>query len=358
MAPPVLFLILALLLSACGGGEAVPGYSIDTAAARAEETPTLPPISLPTDEAPHDNLTEWWYYTGHLDAEGGRSYGFELVTFQVVRGRIPRTYLAHFAITDISHKHFTYDEQLESGPQPQPRQGFRLETGGIAMSGLNGRDTLRASMKDYAVDLALSGRKPPALHEGDGIISFGPAGDSYYYSRTRMAVSGTITDHGERLRVSGQAWFDHQWGDFISVAGGGWDWYSVQLDDGADLTVSVVRDMTGERLLTYGTYVHPDGAYEDLRAEEFTVESTGTWTSPRTGSTYPTDWRIAIPNKKLTLALEPVIPDQELDTRKTTGVAYWEGAVAITGTRAGEPIKGRGYVELTGYDQPRRSADP
>jgi predicted secreted hydrolase len=32
-----------------------------------------------------------------------------------------------------------------------------------------------------------------------------------------------------------------------------------------------------------------------------------------------------------------------------TSVKYWEGAVDVKGTRAGAPIAGRGYLEMTGY---------
>ena len=56
-------------------------------------TPTpLPPIMFPQDEAPHRNLTEWWYYTGHFhgtDAQGKQhEYGFELTVFQTLRGQV------------------------------------------------------------------------------------------------------------------------------------------------------------------------------------------------------------------------------------------------------------------------------
>jgi predicted secreted hydrolase len=43
--------------------------------------------------------------------------------------------------------------------------------------------------------------------------------------------------------------------------------------------------------------------------------------------------------------------DQELDSRASTGVIYWEGAVTA---RAGDQAVGRGYLELTGYGKPVR----
>lgn len=347
----LLLLFVPAALSACGGDSDAPGYRLAAPARLEAKPPDLPPIRLPQDEAPHQDLTEWWYYTGHLSS-GGRRYGFELVFFQSARGRYPTGYAAHFAITDIARGRFAYDQRTYVGAQPG--KGYNLGVGEWRMGGLNGKDRLRARMKGYAIDLALTATKPVVLQEGDGTISFGPAGDSYYYSRTRMAVQGTLVDHAKRLPVTGRAWMDHQWGTYISVAGGGWDWFSVQLDDGADLTLNIVRNAEGKKVLTYGTYVEPDGTAGHLGREEFTARATGRWTSPRTGATYPSGWRVDVPGTNLRLMLKPVLRDQELDTRKSAGVAYWEGAVDITGVRSGKPVRGEGYVELTGYGSPDR----
>ena len=108
------------------------------------------------------------------------------------------------------------------------------------MRGLLGNDRLQAAMTDYGIDLRLTTRRPPVLHDG-GLVTFGPAGDSYYYSRTRMEIAGTIDDHGEQVPVTGLAWFDKQWGNFL-VMGGGWDWFSMQLDDGTDLMLNLIRN--------------------------------------------------------------------------------------------------------------------
>ena len=133
------------------------------------------------------------------------------------------------------------------------------------------------------------------------------------------------------LAVEGTAWFDHQWGDFISVGGGGWDWFAVNLDDGTDLTLSLVRAADGSYPLVYGTSVRPDGTTEHLGPGTFSVEPTGSWTSPTTGATYPSGWRLQVPGQGLDLTLTPTLEDQELDTRATTGVVYWEGSQRVTG---------------------------
>ena len=164
-----------------------------------------------------------------------------------------------------------------------------------------------------------------------------------------MAANGTLMDHGSPLAVAGTAWMDHQWGDFMLEGGGGWDWYSLQLDNGADIMLSVVRDAAGRQALVYGTYVDQAGRATHLRAEDFTVEAQRRWVSPATNGDYPMGWRLQVPRHALQLQLEPVLEDQELDTRASVGRAYWEGQVLATGTQLGQPVTGKGYVELTGY---------
>ena len=165
-----------------------------------------------------------------------------------------------------------------------------------------------------------------------------------------MDASGTVTLDGQEIAVTGEAWFDHQWGDFISVGGGGWDWFAVNLDDGTDLTLSLVRDADGSYPLIYGTVVDPDGTTRHLAGDAFTVAVTDRWISPTSGADYPAGWTIAIPTEgDLVIELRPTVAAQELDTRATTGVVYWEGSQIVAGTRAGERIGGEAYVELTGY---------
>ncbi len=149
--------------------------------------------------------------------------------------------------------------------------------------------------------------------------------------------------------VTGSAWFDHQWGDFIAVGGGGWDWFAVNLDDGTDLTLSLVRDTDGSYPLVYGTLVDADGRTRHLPREAFSVAVTDRWTSPTTGADYPAGWRIELPGEDLVIGLTPDRADQELDTRATTGVVYWEGSQVVEARRGGEPLGGEAYVELTGY---------
>ena len=323
------------------------------------------PVELPRDEAPHDRLTEWWYYTGHLLTAEGLRFDFEFVIFRAERGSFPVSWASHLALTDRPNEDFWYEQRSEIGPQVNQAAspGFNLsirgtDDGGVPdlgaspwrMSGLGGHDSLSAAAADFSIELSLTAsRADPVLHDTDGWVDFGAAGGSYYYSRPRMDVAGSVTLHGRPSSVTGEAWFDHQWGDFIAVGGGGWDWFAVNLDDGTDLTLSLVRAADGSYPLVYGTFVAPDGTVRHLPRDQFTVTPTGTWTSPDTGATYPAGWQIEIPGENLSIALQPTVPDQELDTRATTGVVYWEGSQHVDATGDGELVGGQGYVELTGY---------
>jgi predicted secreted hydrolase len=342
----------ALMIAACTQPAAPPARVI------APDPPKAPvlPVTFPRDEAPHGDLTEWWYYTGHLFTEDGARYGFEFVIFQVVRGDYPVIYVAHMAVTDGPGGRYWHDQRVQRGSQIGQDDGFDLDVSGWRLQGALGSDAIEAPAEPYGLSLRLTATKPPVLHDGTGYFDYGAVGGSYYYSRTRMAVTGTLQDGATTRAVEGQAWMDHQWGNFLVV--GGWDWYSLQLDDGADLMLFFTRAPDGSPGLTFGTLVGADGSVEALHEGEFVVTATGSWTSPHTGAVYPSGWEISVPKQALALRLAPTQLDQELETGATVGMSYWEGQVEIAGTRGGQAIGGLGYVELTGYasTQPRTAA--
>jgi putative drug exporter of the RND superfamily len=372
----VVSMVAILVLAACSpagrvmGTDPTPPPVRSTPSPAASIVPDPQPVEFPRDEAPHSRLTEWWYYTGHLQAADGSRYGFEYVVFRAERGTFPVSWASHLALTDERGGRFYYDERSEIGPQVNLARtpGIALSVvGGDAitriaapaagttpwtMAGIDGRDVLTAASSNagFGLDLKLDAQgRLPVLHDGIGWIDFGPAGSSYYYSRTRMAATGRVTLDGRTFAVEGEAWFDHQWGDFISVGGGGWDWFAVNLDDGTDVTLSLVRAVDGSHPLLYGTLVRPDGTAVHLDRAAFSVEQTAQWTSPRTGAVYPAGWIVRLPAESLEIRLRPTVPDQELDTRATTGVVYWEGSQAVAAARDGKPLGGEAYVELTGY---------
>jgi predicted secreted hydrolase len=338
------------------------------------------PVVLPRDDGPHHRLTEWWYLTGHLRKDDGATFGFEYVVFRAERGGFPVSWASHLALTDETGEQFHYAQRSEVGPQVDrsPRDaagepsGYAFAVAGLdpetlapptgspwTMEGGGGTDAFAAiasgdevlgdPVSSFGLDLRVQQVAPPALHDGDGYVSFGPAGGSYYYSRTHMDAEGTVTLGADTFEVTGNAWFDHQWGDFISVGGGGWDWFAVNLEDGTDVTLSLVRSADGTYPLVYGTLVDAAGTTRHLDRDAFRVNPTASWTSPATGASYPAGWTVTIPGEGLEIRLEPTVAQQELDTRASTGVVYWEGSQVVTATRHGMPLGGQAYVELTGY---------
>ncbi|MHB8644931.1 MAG: lipocalin-like domain-containing protein [Thermomicrobiales bacterium] len=371
---PVFFITLLIVLTACGGSGTAESFPTPNPQVGAVATPASTPgpvpgtiVQFPTDEAPHPVLTEWWYYTGDVRTADGAHYGIEYVIFQGSRADFPIGYAAHFAVIDPQTGAFSYDEaaSLARTVAFGGTGGFDLRVNDWTMRGLGGTDHLHAAMQSgaYAIDLTVTDAKGPVL-QGGGQFSYGAGGSSYYYSRTRMRPSGTITVGGTaKPIVDGTLWFDHQWGNFLAT-NGGWDWFSTRLDDNSEMMIYNLRDASGTILQTFGEYVPPcprDCSPTQpvpaiaLSQDQFSITALGTWTSPTTGITYPSTWRVTVTAKgdvpTMDLIYTPVIPNAELDTRHSTSVIYWEGDCTITGTKAGGPITGSGYVELTGYDK-------
>jgi len=385
-------LSLALILGGCTGGPILANAPITFPSPAPTATHPAPPpdpipVKLPRDDGPHDRLTEWWYYTGHLRTRDGRRFGFEAVIFRAERGSVPVAWASHLALTDESGNRFTYAQRSEVGPQVDrsPRDasgeptGFDLGVSGLNpeliaggappaaptpwhLSGSNGVDHIEAALapeeaeasgRGFGLKLDLKATRRPALHDDDGFVDFGPAGSSYYYSRTRLDAMGELILDGRTLRVDGTAWFDHQWGDFVSI-GGGWDWFAINLDDGTDVTISLLRGPGNSVTAAYGTAVTARG-YRHLTNDDIDVQVTNIWGSDATGRVYPAGWTVSVANiggEQLVVHLAPTVADQELDARATTGVIYWEGSQRVDatfGASGARHVRGEAYVEITRY---------
>ena len=324
------------------------------------------PLSFPRDHGSHDDArVEWWYVTGHLETGSGRRLGYQLTFFRTGLLDEPRgarssplaprdLHLAHFARTDVDAKTFRYAERIHrSGLGAAGAREDRLAVVNEewSLEELAGRFVLRASDGDESLSLLLEPEKPPVLHGTNGLSRKGPEPEavSRYVSFTRLKSSGWLSAGARSEAVTGSSWMDHEWGPgSIGAEAAGWDWFAIQLADGRDLMLYRIRakDGSGSRFSS-GTLVAKDGKARPLSAEEFSIESTATWRSPRSGGVYPARWRIRVPSGGLDLHVEPLLADQELVTGKSTRVTYWEGASAVS-TPDGRAA-GRAYVELTGY---------
>jgi predicted secreted hydrolase len=330
-------------------------------------------VELPRDLYAHEEAqTEWWYYTGHMRTASGRRFGFELVFFKrrtdldrfgVVPLRLIANplYLAHFAVTDESRGRFRYAHRKSANgvldpPAHTSAKSFYLKLGDWTVRESNGLHVLRATLdEDLIFEASLRPSKPAVLngHEGAG-VSFKDHGEaSRYFSYTRMEAEGRITWHGTTERFEGEAWMDREFGTWKTTDGQkGWDWFSVQLSTGAELMVYHIRDREGRPSpFSSGTYVDAEGRATHLTREDFLLEPTAHWRSPHTGAVYPSGWRLGVPHVGLNLTVTPVLKDQELDTRGTTMIVYWEGSCTVEGRQGEASAEGRAYVELVGYDR-------
>ncbi|MGI8670684.1 MAG: lipocalin family protein [Aridibacter sp.] len=335
------------------------------------------PVELPRDLSSHRNSqTEWWYYTGHAETSAGNRFGFELVFFKrrtdldkfsLVPLRVfgNPIYFAHFAITDYQNKKFHYSHRKSSNglfdhPASASEKHFHLRLGDWSLRESGGNHILRASIgKDITFEATLKPKKKPILNgkSKDG-VSYKDKGEaSRYFSYTRMEMDGDIIWNGETEHFTGAAWMDREFGTWTPTENQkGWDWFSIQLDDETELMCYQLRNSTnGISDYSSGVFIEKNGEYTPLEHKDFSIEPTGFWKSPRTKATYPSTWKIKVPKFDLDLTVKPVIQDQELDTRGTTMIIYWEGACEVTGKSGENDVKGNAYVELVGYDRSHES---
>ena len=333
--------------------------------------PALPgyDFQFPRDHGSHDEYrSEWWYYTGHLRTENGRRYGFEVTFFRV--GVVPpdgqagtpwelrNLALAHFAITDIGRLQFRYAEKLnrQSPYTASAATGFLdvFNEGWSATTTADGAWHIVAFHGGDSVDLLMRSRKPPAIHGENGVSvkAEGIGYASHYYSMTRLDVTGSVN----RQRCRGIAWMDHEFGSSkLRENQQGWDWFSIQFDNDSELMLYQIRRNDGTTdPVSSGSLVTSDGSVIHIRREQMKVVATGRWHSPRSGATYPMGWKVSVPAFAIAVELKPAMRNQELITRESTDVTYWEGAVDVSGTFGNVAVSGVGYVEMTGYERALR----
>jgi predicted secreted hydrolase len=327
-------------------------------------------FQFPRDHRVHREFkTEWWYYTGNLQDSSGNSYGYQVTFFRA--GLIPglppvgssrwslrEVYLAHLAVTDVKNKNFLYQEKASRGNlglagAEENRYRVWVENWQVMEEGQGHR--LIAGDKDLGLFLNVIPTRSPIIHGINGVSQKGPGVGqaSHYYSLTRLETKGNLRIKGKEIPVSGLSWKDHEFGsNQLQESQVGWDWFSMQLDNGLDLMIYQLRHSDGRvEPHSSGTLVLPDSRTIHLPLPEIKLRSLSFWKSARSGATYPASWNISLPQHDLKLELIPLVADQELITSKSTGVTYWEGAVKIKGTHKGRVVEGKGYVEMTGYDK-------
>lgn len=316
------------------------------------------PFEFPADHAAHPGYrNEWWYFTGNLDGPAGRPWGFQFTLFRFELDHGPRpdsawatdaVWMAHLALSDIEGRVFHREERFARGALDlagATEQRWWLRDWTVRRSGKHFE--LEANAGDFGLDLRLEQTRPVVLQGEGGFSRKGPqAGNaSHYYSLTRLKTSGSIRLGDASTPVEGLAWLDREWGSSqLSGNLAGWDWFSLQLDDGRDLMVYRLRTDDGDASrFSAGKVVHPDGKARTLGPDDFSATPGREWRDDA-GNRWPVEWTVEVPSEDLSLEVNARF-DQQL---WRGAVSYWEGAVGVRDTRTGESL-GRGYLELSGY---------
>ncbi len=327
-------------------------------------TPAPRVLGFPDDNASHDAPMEWWYYNGHLEADDGSDYSFHFVIFQIVRDRDSTPFeFGQAGITDVKrgeHFHIMSEEfvsrEIFDGGAASDLLGLDLGNFSLGI-GSDGTHSFEAIDESSSDSIRLQTRTPTEvmLHDGSGWMDW-PFGWTYYYSYPRIEAEGQLTLDGNVIDVTGEVWFDHQWGDFFVVGKpAGWQWFAIHLDDGTSLMITEVRGTDGQVIATDGTIVGEGSEQRILDPERdgIVLDVLGQWTSPDTGGEYPARWRLQIDSMGLDVVLEPSIAHQEVPAMPNgnKGAAYWEGRVDVLDAETLESV-GLAFAELSGYVDP------
>ncbi len=334
---------------------------------------------FPRDHASHpDFKIEWWYYTGNVKAADGRRFGYQLTFFRVGIDHTPANpsqwavrdlYMTHLAVSDAQGQRYRYAEKLSRGGpglagaradryytwNDDWSAGIRDQGTGIGDQGSGKRPqhALVAKSAQAGIDLVLDEGKPPAINGINGINQKGAreGNASHYYSLTRMPTTGTLTIDGERFEVTGLTWMDHEFStSFLEPEQRGWDWLSIQLSDNRELMLYRMRRADGSHdPRSSGTLIDANGRTTHLSNDDFTLTPGRSTFKSKNGAVYSTEWTVSIPAHKIELTVTTPLNDQELSLVESTGIAYWEGMIEVTGRSGGQVVRGSGYLEMTGY---------
>jgi len=345
-----LFMFTAVSLPAADWRAALPGWQYE----------------FPRDHRMHpDFKTEWWYFTGRLTDEKGGVFGYQLTFFRQglrppsSRGGATSRFVvddlkfAHFAVSDIGGQRFHFQQKLARGAFGEAGFGAErlawIDDWSLELLP-DGGFSIRAKNARAALQLNVTNTKPWVIHGENGVSqkAEGAGRASHYYSATRLTARGTLTLDGQARSVSGESWLDREWAsNQLTPEQVGWDWFSMQFDDGTELMLYQMRTRGGGvDPHSSGTFVARDGTAQHLRREDYQLTPLKDWTSKETGGRYPIAWQLAVPKLGVQVQISTRLASQELVLKP---VAYWEGLIDLEGKRAGSPVRGHGYMELTGY---------
>jgi len=321
-------------------------------------------LIFPQDYGAHQDFRiEWWYITGWLETEDKKPLGFQVTFFRYATGQnqdnpsqFAAKYLiiAHLALSNpaagkLMHEEKSLREGFNLAYAKEGNTDVKLDDWTLVREE-NGRYQVEMQGNDFGLRLALTPAQMAMLQDQNGFSRKGPKPEqaSYYYSEPHLSVTGTVIRDNKPVAVSGRAWLDHEWSTaYLDPEADGWDWTGANLDDGSALMAFQIRRKGGGKVWAYAALRDPSGNMRLFEPEQVEFTPIRTWQSPHTEAVYPVAMHIR--TGEIEWRLTPLLDDQELDSRQSTGSVYWEGAVTLT--KDNQPA-GKGYLELTGYVKP------
>lgn len=360
-------ILLAALIFSCGGpGEEVsaPGSLQDWMGGDGgnwKQAVSGRSWKFPADHADHpDFQSEWWYFTGILESDEGKRFGYQFTVFRRGMGKVSgsagskwvadQLYMGHLAISDIDGKKHISREKMGrnalemAGVSTKPVRIW-LENWKMEAGNANG-DFFPLNISAHSSGISLDLQLEEGMFVLHGDNGFSPKGEnsaSYYYSYVQIPTSGSLKIGEQSYSVKGKSWFDHEFfSNALDKDQKGWDWFSLQNEDGSALMLFRVR--SDKESFLSGTFIDSSEKTHALSAGDIFLESVR-YEKVASGNRYPLKWKVRVPSQSLDFMVEPFFPNQEMKT----GISYWEGAVHAEGSLRNKPMKAVGYLEMTGY---------
>jgi predicted secreted hydrolase len=332
---------------------------------------------FPRDFFSHDDFRiEWWYYTGHLEDDSDHQFGYQLTFFRVAlegtdkienasKWKIDQIYFAHLAVSDLHEQKFYHFERINrQGVMNAGAKSDQLlvwNEDWVLVDGEQGHH-MKAFEKGTGLDLKLTPVKPLVFHGTNGVSKKGSdeGNASHYFSYTRMKTEGRVFINGKSYQVHGLSWMDHEFSsNQLNSELAGWDWFSFQLNEGSEVMLYQLRKKDGSiDAFSSGSLIDSKNKSKHLQLKDFTVTVKDYWSSKKTSIRYPAAWLVTLPEENTRLTVTPDMKDQELSGLRSISGSYWEGSVTVKGTHQGQPVEGKGFVELVGYGKALRQELP
>ena len=333
-------------------------------------------LIFPRDHGAHYNYgIEWWYVTGWLKNDYEEEFAYQLTFFR------RKTFMAESNPSRFAPKHLIFAHATliskKLGVLKNDQRAGRLGSG-LVLCSKNNTDvrfedwmmnrnnitdqySISVDSKEFSFEMELqpqTAQKNLIPRGNNGFSRKGPdiSQSSWYYSRPNLKTNGLVKINKKNFSVQGLSWLDHEWSsELLHPDAVGWDWVGINLLDGGSLMAFRIRKDDGSTLWSDFSMLDAHGNQHPLLKQKNTNETNlianwktlKEWLSPNSFVKYPISQKITIGYNALIFV--PLIENQELDARITTGGFYWEGAVKMM---INEQVFGKGFLELTGYSSP------